>query len=101
MEKIDRILASGIKTKGLKKTLDCSLICFYATEWGKGRFRTISFLNGSLKVFVSSSPAASELKMQQQELIDFINDKTKRRAVRSVRIVVNKESRIQNSEFSK
>jgi predicted nucleic acid-binding Zn ribbon protein len=88
MEKLDKILRQSIKKNGLRKPLEGAEICFYAGLWGNGQFTPISFLNGILKVSVSSSSAASELDMKRSELIDFINDKIGKRVVRNLRIIV-------------
>lgn len=89
MDKLDKILGQSLAKRGLVKATGAALICFYATEWGKGIFEPISYLNGTLKVSVSSSPAAAELQMRECELIDFLNQKLGRAAVRQVRIIVN------------
>lgn len=89
MEKIDKILMKSLAKKGLGKASQSAMICFYATEWGKGLFDTISFSNGVLKVSVSSSPASSNLQIRESELIDYLNAKLGRRSVRQLRIVLS------------
>lgn len=92
MEKIDKILGKALAKKGLGKATQGALVCFYAKEWGNGLFRPISFQNGTLKVAVSSSPAASEIHIREAELVDFLNQKLGKRSVRFLRIVVQNES---------
>ncbi|PIS08100.1 hypothetical protein COT78_00160 [Candidatus Berkelbacteria bacterium CG10_big_fil_rev_8_21_14_0_10_43_13] len=88
MEKLDKILMSALAKKKLSGTIRSAQICFYANEWGKGRFEAVSFLRGVLKVSVNSSPAASELEIQKEELIDSVNKRLGQNSVRSVRIMV-------------
>jgi len=88
MDKIGDILGGAMRKKGLSAATDGALVCFYADKWAKRRFSSISFSKGILKVAVDSSPAAAELQMQEGALIDFINDKLKKPAVKAVRIVV-------------
>lgn len=88
MEKLDKILHQSFKNKPIAKPLQSAEICFYAEGWGSGSFVPISFLNGVLKVSVSSSSAASELDIKKEELIDFINTKIGKRTVRGLRIIV-------------
>jgi hypothetical protein len=91
MEKIDKILGRRLANKGLAKASQGALVCFYAKEWGIGLFQPISFSYGVLKVSVASSPAASELNMKEGELVDFLNKKIGRNAVRSIRIITNNQ----------
>jgi len=88
MEKLDKILMSALAKKKLSGTVRSAQICFYADEWGDGRFQAISFLRGVLKVSVNSSPAASELEIQKEDLIDSVNKRLGQNSVRSVRIIV-------------
>jgi len=88
MEKLDKILASALAKKKLSGTVRSAQICFYADEWGNGRFQAISFSRGILKVAVNSSPAASELEIQKENLIENLNKRLGNKVVHSVRIIV-------------
>jgi len=88
MEKLDKILADVLSKKGLTKTTQGAMVCFYAKEWGNDLFQPISFQKGILKVSVASSPAASEVHIKEAELVDFLNNKLSKQLVRTVRIVV-------------
>ena len=88
MERLDKILKQALAKRGLSGTARSAQICFYAGEWASGRFEPISFSHGVLKVAVQSSPAAAELEIIKEDLIDFVNQKLKSEAVRSLRIVV-------------
>ncbi|HOX41635.1 MAG TPA: DciA family protein [bacterium] len=87
MDRIGDILAKSLAKRGLKKTTESAQICFYAEKWGKGLITPISFSGGILKVSVSSSSAASEIQLRSEECLDFINEKLKKRTVRSIRII--------------
>ncbi len=88
MEKLDKILMSALAKKKLSGTVRSAQICFYAGQWGKASLIPISFLKGVLKVSVNSSPAASELEIKKEELIEYINNRLGQKTVRSVRIIV-------------
>lgn len=88
MERLDKILKHSIAKKSISKPLESAKICFYAKEWGKGAFEPVSFANGVLKVFVESSPAASDLYSRQEELAEYINKKVGKKTVFKVRVVV-------------
>lgn len=79
---MDKALAQ----KGLDKASQAALLCFWADEWGKGRFRPISFSRGILKVAVDSAAAAQELSMECEKLIKYLNSKIGYSRVESVRI---------------
>jgi hypothetical protein len=88
MEKIDQILHSRLTKKKLSGTLQAAQICFYVSQWGKTPCQAISFTKGILRVSVDSSPAASELEIQKEDLISFINEKLGRNSVRLVKISI-------------
>lgn len=87
MDKLDKILRPSLAKKGLLGAAISAEICFLAEEWGKGRFQAISFSRGILKLSVESSSAASELSMEQDKLISYLNGKQGKNIVKSVRIV--------------
>jgi len=89
VERLDKILGEVLAKKGLAGATTGALVCFYAEKWSNGRFRAISFSKGVLKVSVESSPAASELQIGEGDLVDFINDKLKKKMVRGVRIIID------------
>lgn len=95
MERIDKILQSSLAKKGLLQTAKSSEVCFLADKWGNGRFNAVSFSRGVLKVSVSSSPAASELQIDEEKLIEFLNNKIGC-LVKQLRIIVVN----QRSEFN-
>lgn len=88
MEKLDKILAASLTKKKLGKPLKAAQICFYAGLWGKAQMTPVAFSGGILKVSVKSSPAASELEIQKEDLLDFVNEKIGHKAVRVIRIIV-------------
>jgi hypothetical protein len=90
MEKLDKILKRTVSKKTSAKPLQAAEICFYANEWGNGSFEAVSFSGGILKLFVESSPAASELFAKQGELADHVNKKAGRKVVFKIRVVTCK-----------
>lgn len=88
MEKFDTILRSRLTNKKLSGTLRAAQICFYVSKWGKTPCKAISFSKGVLRVSVNSSSAASELEIQKEDLISFINEKISNNVVRLVRISI-------------
>jgi hypothetical protein len=87
MDKLDKFLRPALAKRGLLPAATSAEVCFLAEEWGNGRFLAISFSKGILKLIVPSSSAASELSMEQDNLIEFLNKKLNKNVVKSVRIV--------------
>jgi len=90
MDKLDKIMHISLAKKGMRKVTQGSEICFYAEQWGKGRFVPISFLNGTLKIAVSSS-SASEMQMETENLLDYVNEKIRYKVLHQVRIIIKKD----------
>jgi len=90
MEKINKILTRSLAKKGLYGTARSAQICFYAEEWGKGRFRAVSYTKGVLKVSVSGSCAASELQMEEEKLTQYLNEKLGGEIVKRLKIINSK-----------
>jgi len=86
MDKLNKILRPALAKKGLLSVATSAQICFYAGRWGKVPFRAISYGKGVLKVFVASGAAASELHIQEQNLMDYINSYFKKPIVKKVLI---------------
>jgi len=87
MDKVEKLLLKNMSKKGLGGAAVSSQICFYAREWSKGRFSTVSYSRGTLKVAVSNSSLAQELDMEKEKLMKHINKKINRSIVKKVRIV--------------
>lgn len=88
MDKIDKIIRDRLAKNKSLGAYQSAQICFLADKWGNGRFKAVSFQKGVLKVSVGSSSAASELKMQEDELIDSINSSMGKKIIRSLRILI-------------
>ena len=86
MERIDKIIRDTLYKKPIGKATRSAMVCFYADEWGKGRFRSISFSGGILKLLTASPIEAMELDIIRDELIDHLNAKTNSKMVRRVAI---------------
>jgi hypothetical protein len=87
MEKLDKILKHRLAERGLSKVAEGAQICFLVEKWGMNRCRPISLSKGVLKVSASSSSEASELQMDSEKLIDFLNKKMGKNIVQRLRIV--------------
>lgn len=87
MEKINSILKRTLAKKGLLRAATSAEICFYASQWSKGRFTTISCSRGVLKVSVQGSCAASELQMEEGKLIRHLNEKFGVETVKKLKII--------------
>lgn len=87
MDRINKFLNNALAKKGLLREARGAQICFYAGEWTRLPFTPISFSRGVLKVSVTSPTLAGELKMQEEDLIDFINRKMGDKLVRELRIM--------------
>ena len=87
MDKVGNLLLKSLSKRGLAGTAISAEICYFADEWGKSRFKSISFSRGVLKVSVRSSAAAQELSMDEEKLIKHLNKKIGREIVKRVRIM--------------
>jgi hypothetical protein len=87
MDKLSNFLNRSLAKKGLLHQARGAQVCFYAGEWKDLPFSPISFSRGILKVSVTSPSLAAELKMREDDLLDFINRKMNAVAVRSLRIM--------------
>lgn len=94
MDKLDKIMRMSMAKKGMRKVTQGAQICFYAEEWANGRFIPISYLNGTLKIAVASSSAASEMQMEIENILDFVNEKIRYKALHQVRIIIKKDVEI-------
>jgi len=87
MDKLDKFLRPALAKRGLLGAATSAEICFLAEKWGKGRFESISYSKGVLKLSVPSSSSASELQMESDNLIEYLNKKIGRESVKSIRII--------------
>lgn len=87
MQKVSNILLKSLSKRGLAGTAISAEVCYFADEWAKSRFKSISFSRGILKVSVRSSASAQELSMDEEKLIGHLNKKIGRDIVKRVRIV--------------
>lgn len=86
MDKLGDFINDALNNKAVSGASQSSLICFWADEWGKGRFTPISFSKGTIKVSVDSAAAAQELSMQSEKLIKYLNSKIGYQRVKELRI---------------
>ena len=86
MDKLGDFMNNALAAKGLSRTTGSAQICFWADEWGKGRFRPVSFSRGVLKLAVSSASAAQEISMDAEKLIKHLNSRIGHLRVESIRI---------------
>lgn len=90
MDKLSEFLNKSLVDKGLSRATGGALVCFWADEWGMGRFKPISYWRGILKVSVDSASAAQEIQMESHKLIKHLNKKASESdapKVREIRIV--------------
>jgi hypothetical protein len=90
MDKLSDFLNNSLNNKGLSGATGGAVVCFWADEWGKGRFKPISYSRGTLKVSVDSASAAQELQMESHKLIKHLNviaAKNNGPKVREIRII--------------
>ncbi len=87
MKKLGDFMMTALNRKGLGKETKSALICFLADKYADGRFKSISFSRGVLKVSVSSSAAAQMVQMDEENIITHLNREMKKETVKSIRIV--------------
>lgn len=85
MEKLGKLLKTRVKEIGIGRQADAMEILKLAESYVNGsfspalakKFQFVSFKNGVIAVAAQSAPAASELKLHEKSLLDFINLKLK------------------------
>ena len=87
MDKVGNLLLKSLAKRGLAGAAISSQICYLADKWGKGRFKSISYSRGVLKVSVRSSAAAQEISIDEEKLVEYLNKKIGRSIVKRVRII--------------
>jgi hypothetical protein len=87
MDKLDKFLRPALAKRGLLGAATSAEVCFLADKWANGRFYSISFSKGVLKLSVPSSSAGAEISMEEEKLLNFLNKEIGREAVKSIRIV--------------
>ncbi|MFH1193455.1 MAG: DciA family protein [bacterium] len=97
MEKLGKLLKTRVKEIGIGRQADAMEILKLAENYINGsfssaiaaKFRPASFRNGVIAISAISAPAASELKLHEKSLIDFINLKLKiEDVVQKIRILL-------------
>lgn len=86
MKKLGDFLMTALNRKGLGKETKSALICFLADKYADGRFRSVSFSRGVLKVSVTSSSAAQMVQTEEEKIIAYLNREMKKEVVKSLRI---------------
>lgn len=97
MEILGKLLKTRVKEIGIGRQADAMVILKLAREYINGafnpslspRFKPAYYKNKVLAISSTSAPAASELKLHEKSLIDFINLKLKiEDAVLKIRILI-------------
>lgn len=87
MKKLGDFLMTALNRKGLGKETKSALICFLADKYADGRFKSISFSRGVLKVSCASSSAAQMVQMEEEKIITYLNRELKKETVKGLRII--------------
>lgn len=88
LQKISKIISGQSKLQGFKKPLEAAEVCDAAREISEGQYTIISFHNGLLTVGVSSSYEAAERRIEADKIINKINQKIGRKAVKKIRFKI-------------
>jgi len=88
MKKIDHDFKHNPRYLKLQKPLEAAEICDSARTLARGRFDVVSYRQGLLTVAVRNSGEAANLQLESQKIIDNINKKCGRIAVRNIRIKI-------------
>ena len=86
MDNINRFISSNSKYKRLAGPLRAAQVCDTARSLADGRFSVTSFKDGLLTLSVESAPAAANLQMESQVIIEKINEKIGQSFVERIRI---------------
>lgn len=83
-EPISKILSRRINALGLSRQFAAARVCAVADEVGKGEFKTVSYKNGILKVWVDSGARAHLIKLREKEILGEINTEFKGQVVKKL-----------------
>ena len=87
LDHINESLGKRLNQRSLAVTATAAFVCHVASEVSNGRFKVVSFKNGTLTLAASSSAAAQDLKFQQAELLEQINHKLNHTYITTVRVI--------------
>ena len=85
MDNISKFLKHNSKFQRLAGPLRAAQICDTARGLADGRFDVLSFKDGLITLRVSSAPAAADLQLQSQKIINSINEKVGQKFVQRIR----------------
>jgi hypothetical protein len=74
MDKINKILQSVVKKKGLSLATDAAQICYLTNKWADGRFEALSLSRGTLKLGALNHCQAQECQMLEEELLEYLEE---------------------------
>lgn len=77
MDPLDNLLTNRINKLGLSKELQAAYVLSKANTLADGRFQAVRYSRGILTLRCTTSIAAQELKFQEKNLLDQINQEIK------------------------
>lgn len=88
-ENLSDILARRLKSQGLDKAALGAWVCGCANKVSQGKFESISFRNGILKIRVASGAQAHLIRLREKEYISKINTELKKDFVGRLRFEID------------
>ena len=88
MDKIGKILGQESRLKRFQKPLEAANVCQAGASCVDARYNIVSFKNGLLAVAVRSSAEAANLQMKSSQILECVNKKLGREAVKKLRFKV-------------
>ena len=88
-ENFSDVLARRLKHYGLDRAAIAAMVCAAADNVGKGKFQSISFRTGALKIRVGSEAQAHLLRLREKFYILKINEKLKKDLVKRLRFEIS------------
>jgi len=89
MKKIAKFFSDNPRYRRYKKPLEAAEICDRARELSQGQYDVVSFNRGLLTLGCSSSAQAANLQAEATRIIEDINQKIGREAVKRIRLKIS------------
>lgn len=94
-DKLDNLVKHRLKERGLGRQVDAISIIritqdFFSTKFPSfhHKISPVSFKNGVLTIASLSAPIASELKLHEKEIIDYINKQINQQSVKKLKFLL-------------
>ncbi|EKD56012.1 MAG: hypothetical protein ACD_58C00317G0004 [uncultured bacterium] len=86
--KIDKVLKKQLNKVSLGEVAQAAYVCHIANSVASGRFKALSFRDGTLEVGVINNIEAMKIQANKMQIIEEINNKLKSKKVEKLRFKI-------------